>query len=272
MVCAPAACRQARCAWLHCGDTTSSLRRYATRFWRLSTWGCAKELALQRCATCLCCIVAQLDIAVLRLATASLLLQCGFACLHTELALTLAPISRAKVLVGAAIARAAQSLPSQKVQSSSCSAADHLSSPVYARPWRGCNRQSCSKGVHAAKPEPHAAAAQVAELQAHERVPAGARQVAEGVEQQEAELPDAEVDAPEPEADAAAVEAAVSEAAPEPADEQYSVRPAGFLRGSCGVPVGFLRRRPELRCAPLCPWVLSLVNMCTCAASGMRLA
>ena len=102
-----------------------------------------------------------------------------------------------------------------------------------------CNRHSCGKGVHASKPKSYAAAAQVAEGKAHERAPAGARQVAEDVEQQEAELPDAEVDAPEPEADAAAVEAAVAEAAPpEPADEQYSVRPVRFLWSSCGVPVG----------------------------------
>ena len=70
---------------------------------------------------------------------------------------------------------------------------------------------------------------QAVELHAPELGPAGLRQVAEDVEQQEAELPDAEVDALEPEADAAAVEAAVNEAAPATADEQYSVRPVGLL-------------------------------------------
>ena len=119
---------------------------------------------------------------------------------------------------------------------------------------------AAARGLCATTPESHAAAAQVAEDQARERGPGVARQVAEEVEQQEAELPDAGVDAPDPEADAADVEAAVGEAAPsQPANEQYSVRPVGFLRGSCEVPVGCLRRRSErlCRCAPrFCRWSL----------------
>ena len=134
-----------------------------------------------------------------------------------------------------AFARAAQPLLGQKVQSSRCSLSRAPKLPSVCK-------GGATTGVSAARVYACGRAGvtcwgiQVAELQARERMPAGARQVAEDVEQQEAELPDAGVDAPEPEADAAAVEAAVGEAAPEPADEQYSVRPAGFLRVFYGVP------------------------------------
>ena len=79
------------------------------------------------------------------------------------------------------------------------------------------------------------------------------------MEQQEAELPDAEVDAPEPEADAAAVEAAVGAAAPEPAGEQYVVRPTRLLHHG------------PVRLGWHAPWDPLLAQLCRVPRAGTAL-